>query len=362
MSESTIQRSVLGGLLAIAVVGVVTLVSERAFDGGAVSVEAPAAQAPTLDASASVIADFVDTPLTELTMFMSEVTGRDFIYDGSLEGEVTITSHRPTTPEQLYGLFVTGLEAHGFGIVEEGDAARIVPIASAARGRAGLWSSPETATELDLTLVATVIAGDEAAAIIASGDYLDTARQFRAGDSLGGSAIVTLVRRNYVLLMNDGEVEYLYAGRDSQSSSGDASPVVGSTAEERAERALEREERLIARRAARESTPAVTQVVVSPALAAQLIDVEGLAAQIRIIPHKDSGGDIDGYRLSAVRRDSLFDKLGIKNGDIINVVNGLPVTSLEAAVNAYKSIQNEARFEVELTRRAQKQILEFEIR
>ena len=42
-----------------------------------------------------------------------------------------------------------------------------------------------------------------------------------------------------------------------------------------------------------------------------------LFTQIRAVPHFEGGQSI-GFRLFAIRRGSLFDKIGLKNGDIIH--------------------------------------------
>jgi general secretion pathway protein C len=89
---------------------------------------------------------------------------------------------------------------------------------------------------------------------------------------------------------------------------------------------------------------------------------ESLAGQMRVAPHKGADGQVDGYRLSAIRRGSLFDKLGIKNGDIVHTVNGNALTSTEAAMQVYQSLRNERSFNFEITRRNQRQTLEYEVR
>jgi general secretion pathway protein C len=93
----------------------------------------------------------------------------------------------------------------------------------------------------------------------------------------------------------------------------------------------------------------------------QLGNVEQLATQIRASP-KTEDGQIVGFRLSAIRRGSVFDKLGIKNGDIVHTVNGQSLTSMETAMGAYGSLQNERGFNFEVTRRNQKMTIEYEVR
>lgn len=94
----------------------------------------------------------------------------------------------------------------------------------------------------------------------------------------------------------------------------------------------------------------------------QMKSVESLATQVRVVPHKGEDGSIDGYRLSAIRHGSLFDKLGIKNGDIVHSVNGQALTSAEGALTTYQTLQSERAFNFEITRRNQKQTLEYEVR
>jgi general secretion pathway protein C len=89
---------------------------------------------------------------------------------------------------------------------------------------------------------------------------------------------------------------------------------------------------------------------------------EQLAGQMRVAPHKGADGAVDGYRLSAIRKGSLFDKLGIKNGDIVHGVNGSPLTSTQAAMQVYETLKNERSFNFEISRRNQRQTLEYEVR
>jgi general secretion pathway protein C len=100
----------------------------------------------------------------------------------------------------------------------------------------------------------------------------------------------------------------------------------------------------------------------SSVIADAMNNFEALAGQLRVVPHKDSSGAVDGYRLSAIRRGSLFDKLGIKNGDIVHAVNGTPLTSTEGALATYQTLKNERTFSFDITRRNQRQTMQYEVR
>ena len=86
-----------------------------------------------------------------------------------------------------------------------------------------------------------------------------------------------------------------------------------------------------------------------------------LASQIRVSEHKKDG-QVDGYRVSGIRRKSLFYKLGIKNGDIIHSVNGLPLTSEGDGMKALESLQSSRDFSFDITRRRKQRTMKYDVR
>ena len=88
---------------------------------------------------------------------------------------------------------------------------------------------------------------------------------------------------------------------------------------------------------------------------------EKLYSQIRAVPKKENG-EIIGYRLSGIRRKSIFYKLGVKNGDVVHGVNGKPLTNLSSAMDAYNSLSNSKNFSFDITRRKKKRTMEYEVR
>ena len=102
---------------------------------------------------------------------------------------------------------------------------------------------------------------------------------------------------------------------------------------------------------------AVDQSVLDSAMG----NFEELATQLKVYPHKGPDGQIDGYRVSAIRPNSLFSKLGLKNGDIVNGVNGQPLTSAEGALATYQTLRSERSFTFDITRKNQKQTMEYEV-
>lgn len=75
--------------------------------------------------------DFRDIELADLIQTISELTGRNFIYDETVRGRATIISPDPMTLDQAYHLFLTVLSIKGFTVVPAGRVNKIVPLRDA---------------------------------------------------------------------------------------------------------------------------------------------------------------------------------------------------------------------------------------
>ena len=62
---------------------------------------------------------------------VSEMTGKNFIIDPRVKGRVTVVFSTPTSPENIYEVFLSVLKVHGFSAVPSGDTIKIVPNAGA---------------------------------------------------------------------------------------------------------------------------------------------------------------------------------------------------------------------------------------
>jgi general secretion pathway protein D len=75
--------------------------------------------------------NFKDVDLHVLTKFMSELTGKNFLLDPSVKGNVTVLSPKKVSIEEAYRVFLSVLDVHGFTAIESGSIIKIVPTASA---------------------------------------------------------------------------------------------------------------------------------------------------------------------------------------------------------------------------------------
>ena len=58
---------------------------------------------------------------------VSEITGKNFIIDPRVKGQITVVSAAPTDPAALYEVFLSVLNVHGFTAVDAGNVTKIVP-------------------------------------------------------------------------------------------------------------------------------------------------------------------------------------------------------------------------------------------
>ena len=73
------------------------------------------------------------------------------------------------------------------------------------------------------------------------------------------------------------------------------------------------------------------------------------------------GNELQGFKITFVKRGSPFAKLGLKRGDIIKSINGEEINSYNAAFNSYKNIKNVENLTLVIIRGKKEMELEYEI-
>ncbi len=86
----------------------------------------PATAAP--GRSGGISMNFHDVEISTVVRFISETTGRNFIYDDKLKGKITIVAPRALSKAEAFDLFTSVLELKGFAVVNTGSAYRVSPL------------------------------------------------------------------------------------------------------------------------------------------------------------------------------------------------------------------------------------------
>ena len=78
-----------------------------------------------------VTLNFSDADLTAVVNSVSQITGKNFIIDPRVKGKVTVISSKPLSEDEVYKVFLSILQVHGFATVPTENAIKIIPDASA---------------------------------------------------------------------------------------------------------------------------------------------------------------------------------------------------------------------------------------
>jgi len=152
------------------------------------------------------------------------------------------------------------------------------------------------------------------------------------GDMIEGASVV-MIERDRVIIINNGQREYIDANTPavaqnpsppSDTSRADASSDI------------------------REVSPNNYDIPRNE-LEKTLGNLNEIAMQARIMPaFKD--GVSQGFRLYSIRPNSLYQKIGIQNGDIVKRINGFDLNSPEKALELYSKLRDSSRIDIEIER------------
>lgn len=90
-------------------------------------------------------------------------------------------------------------------------------------------------------------------------------------------------------------------------------------------------------------------------------NLEELQKAARVVPHYQNG-EIVGYKVFRIKANSVITKLGLKNGDILERVNGESLKDPSKLMGLYSSMKQNKSFQLDIQRRNQPVTLSYDIR
>jgi general secretion pathway protein C len=89
-------------------------------------------------------------------------------------------------------------------------------------------------------------------------------------------------------------------------------------------------------------------------------DIAQLATQVTIRPYMEQG-KANGLILTGIKPDSIFRRMGLRNGDILMGVNGAPIESVDDALKLYENLRTAPSVSVQMKRRGQVKTIDYSI-
>jgi type II secretion system protein C len=214
---------------------------------------------------------------------------------------------------------------------------------------------PQTAeavkSDLPVKLVGTIYGGDPFSGIaLVENNSKRTINSFMVGDSLIKEAVVKEIHKEKVIIDRNGRLEYIEVVREAltrnkrnkkrapaSAGSNSVAPIATEPPPSTfKEDGFERKEREIS------MTQAYRNKLLTTDFTKVLQDVKATPNMV--------DGELKGFVLTRIRKDSIYEKAGFQNDDIVEEVNGVPLTDTAQAIRLLQSLRNEAEIEVRVNR------------
>ncbi|MCP4876306.1 MAG: type II secretion system secretin GspD [Gammaproteobacteria bacterium] len=104
----------------------------------------------------NVTLNFSDADLVAVINSVSQITGKNFIIDPRVKGKVTVVSSKPLNEKEVYNVFLSILQVHGFATVPTKNAIKIIPDATAKQSAAPFTSASRNPGDQLITRVLSI--------------------------------------------------------------------------------------------------------------------------------------------------------------------------------------------------------------
>ena len=81
----------------------------------------------------------------------------------------------------------------------------------------------------------------------------------------------------------------------------------------------------------------------------------------RIVPSFKNGKP-NGFKLFSIKPGSIYSKIGMQNGDVIQRINGYEMNSPDKALEIYQKLKDASSINIDMLRRGQSRSVSYNIR
>jgi general secretion pathway protein C len=195
-------------------------------------------------------------------------------------------------------------------------------------------------TSLKIALLGTVVGDRQSTLAVIKDKGKKRQELYREGDTIQGADIRKILRGKVILRIG-GRDEILTIEEGAASGTEKKYPGSGP----------------IDKRTRKGDTITVSR----SALQKSLKDIHQLLSQARIRPYFRDG-KADGLAISNIKPGSFFARLGLKNGDIVQGIDGRDIRSPDDVLEVYERLKSGSRAELQIKRSGERKIIDYEFR
>jgi general secretion pathway protein C len=205
-------------------------------------------------------------------------------------------------------------------------------------------------SDLPISLTGTIYGGDPLSGIaLVENTTKKTINSFMVGDSLLKDVTLKEIHKQKIIIDNNGRTEFVELVQEKLSRSRrQKKQAVASTSDSVAPIATEppppsfKEEGF--ERKDRDMT--MSQSYRSKLLTA---DFTKVLQDAKASPNMVDG-ELKGFVMTRIRKDSIYEKAGLQNDDIVTEVNGVPLTDTAQSIRLLQSLRGESEIEIRIVR------------
>lgn len=225
--------------------------------------------------------------------------------------------------------------------------------------KAAPTSNEPQKTSLQLELISTMVVPSDpiwSVAVIRdlAGKEKETGAFYKDKKIFATDAIVEAVQRKRVYLRNQGRLEYLELDGATPPAAAAASPPPVVAAATPMDPAMGDVDKGV-------NCSGNNCTVDKQLVEKMLSNTAMLATAARFVPSiKD--GKANGFKLYAIRPNSIFGKIGLQNGDTVKAINGMDMSTPDKALELYTKLRNASHLSVSVERRGETVTMDYAIR
>jgi general secretion pathway protein C len=208
-------------------------------------------------------------------------------------------------------------------------------------------NEPLKKTELKITLVGTIVGAPQNSFAIIEDNEAKKQDLYQIDDMIQDQARILEISRCRVLIMREGQQEVLECPEPEEK---------GKTGSKTVAYTMPSQEYPGVKKMT-ETEYAIDEKEVENALN----NINQLMTQLRIVPNFEDG-KANGFKVFAIKPNSIFENIGLKNGDVIQKVNDREITTPDKAFQSFQELRNERNLTVGILRKGEQKTLNYQIR